>query len=324
MQSLLNKIFMKRLVTSRGRFFVLALALALGFTMQSALGQNILSVPFSNGFVGLNTGNNSAGTCYYTNSLGFTNLQFVQNSTSTVFVEQGNDIVGSVVFYDAAGTYRSIPGFVKWRAPSGTVTTMVFRPSSATPTAVSTNGSNGSSTYSLSASNYIGLTFNGKTLSIGGSGSVTGNAATNGLLQELNLYLQNLPAITIGNASINENGGAVTVTLTLSSSSTNTVTVLYNTSDSTATSGVDYVASSGTVSFSPGQTSRTITISIIDDATLESNEMFHIELSNSTNASITDYQSLITILDNETPPVPGCTDVAACNYNASANVNNGS
>ncbi len=303
--------------------FLLPSIVLLTVLTDSVNAQNVLSVPFSNGFVGDNTGNNSAGNCYYTNSLGFTNLQFVQNSTGTQFVEQGNDIVGSVVFYDAAGTYRSIPGFVKWRAPSGTVTTMVFRPSSATVTNVATNGSNGAATYPISSSKYIGLTFNGNTLTIGGSGNVTGNAATNGLLQELNTYLGNLPSITIVNVSVSENGGSAVVTVTLSESSGSVVTVQYNTSDSTATAGSDYTSTSGTLTFNAGQTTKTITIPIIDDVSVESNEMFHIELYNSTNASIVDYQSLVTILDNEVAPVPGCTDSEACNYNASATQDNG-
>jgi hypothetical protein len=124
--------------------------------------------------------------------------------------------------------------------------------------------------------------------------------------------------------SIAENGGSLVVTVTLSASSSNVVTVHYSSSDSTATAGLDYTAVSGTLTFSPGEISKTITMAILDDALLEFNELFHVELSNSTNASIQDYQSLITVLDNEVAPVPGCTDADACNYNASATQDNGS
>jgi hypothetical protein len=270
------------------------------FLVMGLQGQNILSVPFTNGFVGTNTGNNSASNCYYTSGLGFTNLQFVQNSTSTVFVEQGNDIVGSVVFYDAAGTYRSIPGFVKWRAPSGTVTTMVFRPSSATATIVSTNGSNGSSTYSLSSSNYIGLTFNNQTLSISPvPGSVSGNAATSGLLSTLNTYLASFISASTTDLSINEAAGNAVVTVSLSASSTSSVSMSYATSNGTATSGTDYTAISGTLTFPAGVTSQTISIPITNDSGIESPETFEVLLSNPVNVSISNGSTTITIVDND-------------------------
>lgn len=63
----------------------------------SGFSQNLLTVPFSNGFVGDNGGSNSALNCYYhsgTGGLGWTNVQFAQNSTSTIFTAQGNDILG--------------------------------------------------------------------------------------------------------------------------------------------------------------------------------------------------------------------------------------
>ncbi|MBM3427917.1 MAG: hypothetical protein FJX95_03955, partial [Bacteroidetes bacterium] len=270
------------------------------FLVTGLKAQNILSVPFTNGFVGTNTGNNSAGSCYYTSGLGFSNLQFIQNSTSSVFVEQGNDIVGSVVFYDAAGTYRSIPGFVKWRAPSGAVTTMVFRPSSASGTNVTTNGSNGTSTYVVSSSNYIGLTFNNQSLSISPvPGSVTGNAATSGLLQALNDYLGTFVSASITDVTINEAAGSAVVTVSLSASSSSLITMSYATSNGTAVVGADYTATSGTLSFPAGVTSSTISIPITNDANIEGAETFEILISNPVNVSISNGSGSITILDDD-------------------------
>ena len=100
------------------------------FTVASSYSQNIISVPFNSGFVGNNTANNAATNCYYTNSLGWSNLQFSQNSTTTIFVAQGNDIIGSVLITDSNGTKHTINGFVKWRTPSGnSPNTLVFSPS---------------------------------------------------------------------------------------------------------------------------------------------------------------------------------------------------
>ena len=94
------------------------------FTMVTSevFGQNLITVPFTNGFVGLNTGNNSAGSCYYfsgAQGLGWTNVQFAQNSPTNIFVAQGNDIIGSVLITDFNGVEYEIPGFIKWRTPSG-------------------------------------------------------------------------------------------------------------------------------------------------------------------------------------------------------------
>src|SRR5262249_58015079 len=52
-------------------------------------------------------------------------------------------------------------------------------------------------------------------------------------------------------------------TIHLNSASGLPVTVAYSTADVTAVAGIDYVATSGTVTFSPGETAKTITIPII-------------------------------------------------------------
>jgi hypothetical protein len=121
-------------------------------------------VPFNNGFVGLSGGNNSATSCYYfsgTGGLSWTNVQFSQNSPTNIFVAQGNDIIGSVLITDAFGVEHTIPGFIKWRTPSGgSPSTMCFQPNVGSSFTLATNGLNGASTYTITDGNYIGLTFN--------------------------------------------------------------------------------------------------------------------------------------------------------------------
>ncbi|MBP9850042.1 MAG: hypothetical protein KBC58_11460, partial [Flavobacterium sp.] len=277
----------------------------LTFICLNINGQNLITVPFNNGFVGDNSANNNSTNAYYTAGangvgLGWTNLQFAQNSTSNIFTTQGNDIIGSVLITDATGSEKTINGFIKWRAPSGQVTTMCFQPETGTNVTLATNGTNGTSTYIITDTKYIGLTFNGKTLSITGvPGTVSGNAATSGLLSELNAYLATFGKLSVADVSVNEGAGTATVTVTLSASSTNVITVAYTTSNGTATAGQDYTATSGTLTFTAGQTSRTFTISIINDITVESTETINITLSDPTNASILDGAGVVSIVDND-------------------------
>jgi chitinase len=67
----------------------------------------------------------------------------------------------------------------------------------------------------------------------------------------------------------------------------------------TATAGSDYQAASGTLTIPAGQTTGTITVSVIGDRIGEQNETFVVNLSGATNASIVDSQGVGTIVDDE-------------------------
>ncbi|BDB52189.1 gliding motility-associated C-terminal domain-containing protein [Flavobacterium ammonificans] len=266
--------------------------------------QNLISVPFTNGFVGDNVANNSSDNAYYlsgVSGLGWSNVQFTQNSSSTIFVAQGNDIIGTVLITDSNGTEHSINGFIKWRTPSGnSPTTPVFQPQTGTNITLSTNSFNGSSTYTITDTKYIGLTFNGTSLSITPvPGTVSGNAATSGLLDTLNNYLALFPKISIQDKSVNENSGSTTITVSLSVSTSNTVTVNYTTVNGTAVAGSDYTSATGTITFAPNETTKTIPITILDDNIADASESFSIVLSDATNAAILDGTSVVSIIDNE-------------------------
>lgn len=100
-----------------------------------------------------------------------------------------------------------------------------------------------------------------------------------------------LPSLVIGDASASEgNSGTNTFSfpVTLSASSAQTVTVNFATANGTATAGSDYVAASGTVSFNPGQTSGTVSVTVNGDSTREPNESFVVNLSGAVNATIDD------------------------------------
>jgi hypothetical protein len=112
------------------------------------------------------------------------------------------------------------------------------------------------------------------------------------------------PRITINNVSKKEGNGKTTVftfTVKLSQAYDEPVTVNYATADGTAkTSDNDYVAKSGTVTFAPGETSKTITVVVKGDKKKESSESFFVNLSGASgNALILDAQALGTIFDDD-------------------------
>jgi hypothetical protein len=81
------------------------------------------------------------------------------------------------------------------------------------------------------------------------------------------------------------------------------VTVSYSTANGTALAGSDYVASSGTITFAPGETTRAILVPTLDDSLYEGNESFVVNLSNpSAGATIADAQGTATIVENDIPP----------------------
>ncbi|QZP09152.1 Calx-beta domain-containing protein [Caenibius sp. WL] len=108
---------------------------------------------------------------------------------------------------------------------------------------------------------------------------------------------------SIANAASVEEGNSATFTVTKTGSASGTTTVQYTTASGTATSGSDFTPTSGTLSFSRYQTSKTITVPTIDDAAQESTENFTVVLSNpSTGTGITNSTATGTITDNDSEP----------------------
>ncbi|MFP4101640.1 glycoside hydrolase family 9 protein [Coleofasciculus sp.] len=116
-----------------------------------------------------------------------------------------------------------------------------------------------------------------------------------------------LPTLSINNVSITEGDSGTknaTFTVNLSDASTQSVSVNYATANDTAIAGSDYTAKSGTLSFNPGQTSKTFSVPIIGDTTVEGNETFKVNLSQASNATIGDAQGVGTILNDDSSQPP--------------------
>jgi hypothetical protein len=113
--------------------------------------------------------------------------------------------------------------------------------------------------------------------------------------------------LTVGDITVQEgNSGTANAVFTvlLSAASSQTVTVNYATANSTATAGSDYQAVSGTLTFLPGQTQKTVPVAVYGDTTVEPTEAFFLQLTNAVNATLADNQARGTLLNDDGLPAP--------------------
>ena len=114
--------------------------------------------------------------------------------------------------------------------------------------------------------------------------------------------------VSIVGGSVTEgNVGTKTLpfTVRLAAAATATVTVNYATVDGTAQAGSDYVAQSGSLAFAPGETEKTISVVVIGDGVVESNESFTVQLSGpSANARLAVASATGTITNDDQAIVP--------------------
>jgi uncharacterized delta-60 repeat protein len=110
-------------------------------------------------------------------------------------------------------------------------------------------------------------------------------------------------SLSISNVTVTEpDSGTVNATFTvnLSVPSSRTVTVKYQTADGTAAATADYTAIGlTTLSFSPGQTTKTVTVQVKGETLKEASETLFVNLSGATNASVSDPQGQCTILNDD-------------------------
>jgi sugar lactone lactonase YvrE len=83
--------------------------------------------------------------------------------------------------------------------------------------------------------------------------------------------------------------------VSLSGPSSTPITVNFSTADGTAIQGTDYAATSGQLTFAPGQTNMRILVSPADEGVNEPNQAFNVNLSNPVGATLTQSQSAVTI-----------------------------
>ena len=116
---------------------------------------------------------------------------------------------------------------------------------------------------------------------------------------QTDLVTEPIPAVSVADAEAVEGPGvqlAFVVTLNRGVKATDgTVTVDYATSNGSATAGSDYTATSGTLTFGVGQSSKTVNVTLLDDAHDEGNETMSLLLSNPVGMTIADGEGIGTI-----------------------------
>ncbi len=114
-----------------------------------------------------------------------------------------------------------------------------------------------------------------------------------------------VPQIRLSSASyaVAENAGPAIITASVAPAPVIPVSVNYATSNGTALSSSDYAPISGSLTFMPGQTTLTFTVSITDDNIYEKDESLNVMLSTPVNSNISSPASAaLTIQDNEVTP----------------------
>ena len=116
------------------------------------------------------------------------------------------------------------------------------------------------------------------------------------------------PQISVSDVTVTEGNNVpatAAFTISLSGASSAPTTVTFTTSDGTAKQPDDYLSQTQTVTFNPGETSKTVNVTVNPDATAEGTETFVVTLSNAVNGPIIDGQGVGTILNDVVAPPTG-------------------
>jgi hypothetical protein len=115
--------------------------------------------------------------------------------------------------------------------------------------------------------------------------------------------------------SVSEASPRAVITVKRTGPLTATANVDYTTSDGSANVGSDYLLSSGTLTFTPGITTRTFGVTLLPDTLVEGNQTVNLTLSGTVNASVgTPASALLTITEND---VQQKLQFSAASYNGS-------
>ena len=107
-------------------------------------------------------------------------------------------------------------------------------------------------------------------------------------------------AVSVADARATEGEDAtLDFAVTLDRAASHRVTVDYATDNWSATAGADYTAASGTLTFGPGETAKTVSVTVLDDVHDEGMERMKLRLSNASGATIADALGIGTINNSD-------------------------
>jgi hypothetical protein len=112
--------------------------------------------------------------------------------------------------------------------------------------------------------------------------------------------------------SVNERDGSIVITVTRTGNTDTTASVQYATSNGSASSAGDYAAVAGTLTFAPGELSKSFTVSITNDTVAEAAETFTVVLTNAANANLgSPATATVSIVDNDSKRRRGTIKVSS-------------
>jgi|CXWL01.1.fsa_nt_gi hypothetical protein len=233
----------------------------------------------------------SPGTLQFT-AANYSVSESTANITITVTRTNGTDGAVSVNYLATNGTavqpgdYGATSGTLNWAANDSVAKTFMV------PIVFDSSDENDET---------VTLTLSGPT---GGASLAAPSSAT------LTIQDDDLPpTVSIGDVALNEGiNGTTTIftfTLSLSTVSSKTVSVTAASANNTATlANLDYVQlAATTITFNPGQATRTVNVTVNGDNTVEASETFFVNLTNPSNASLGDAQGVGTIIADEVATV---------------------
>lgn len=191
---------------------------ALAFLVLNSLdakSQNIISVSFKDGAIGVKgTNPQQLNNLQSFQSLQVSKAYFIQNSSSNQFFAQGNDIPGTLRLVSTSNNFLDVAGAVVWReGNNGNFIGFIPNPTNIFSVNLNTFGG---ANYTINQNSNFAIVFNNKSFTFTNNGSLSGDAATKQVLDDLNAYL------TFFKTS--RPSGPVTVTSQTTTSTTPTIT----------------------------------------------------------------------------------------------------
>ncbi|MEO8380121.1 MAG: Calx-beta domain-containing protein [Acidobacteriota bacterium] len=132
------------------------------------------------------------------------------------------------------------------------------------------------------------------------SGAILGTATATATIVDDDQVVVN-PTVSVADIEVREGDGVseARFIVSLSKALTTTARVTYSTVEHTAMPDTDYVETSGSLTFAPGETAKTVTVVVRGDHLAEAQELFRLELRSSEGVPIADGSAICTIVDDD-------------------------